>query len=225
MRKLKRYLKNLISLGLLLNLSLCLSCAKNPPLSKQESPEEIFLKSFKGTLKYDIPLYANAKLTGKTLWIYIAQEKEILTIERTRRAQEPTLRTYLDIKGDFDAENFKFYYCIYKMPPLPPTQFKEEPYSWGVTEDFTFVAQEITNKIYSSLADLLYAGGSKDLKFFMVSIADIKKGIEVKTTINRADLEKYIVGIIPAEQFHTRTIVKIQGSEKIINDKKGTHLT
>ncbi|MCM8771041.1 MAG: hypothetical protein NC936_04155, partial [Candidatus Omnitrophica bacterium] len=42
---------------------------------------------------------------------------------------------------------------------------------------------------------------------------------------NRADLEKYIVGIIPAEQFHTRTIVKIQGSEKIINDKKGTHLT
>ncbi|MCM8779702.1 MAG: hypothetical protein NC914_00930 [Candidatus Omnitrophica bacterium] len=224
MMKLKPYLRNLTFPVLALGLSLCASCSQRPTSTEPQNADELFLKSFRSTLKFDTPLYANARLAGSTLWIYIATEKEILTLDRSPQQKESQEKIFLEVKGEYSPDlNFKFYYSVYMIPKVPETAFKEEVSVTGVTENFTNTMQEITNKVYSSMADLIYSAG-KELKFFVVVIADIKKGIEVKTSINRADLEKYIVGIIPAEQFHTRTLIKVKGDERIVNDKQGRHL-
>lgn len=224
--KSKRFLNNSIKLALALSLlSVSLSCQKNKSIySASADPAGIFLKSFRGTLKYDVPLFPDAKLVGSTLWIYVGVEKDILSIERTQqKPNEAQDKTFLQVKGDYSGD-FKFYYNIYQVPELPATTFKEEISAAGITEDLTRIAQEINNKAFSSMADLLYSSDIKALKFFVVCIADITKGIEMKTVINRADLEKYIVNIIPAEQFHARTIIKIKGDAKIVGDKTGKHL-
>jgi len=221
-------LKNLIWLVLALSLlGVSTSCQKSKPThsESQDDLAQLFLKSFRGTLKYDVPLYSNARLIDSTLWLYIAAEKEILTIEKLPEkpdeAKKEPETTFLQIKGESSGD-FKFYFNIYKIPK--PITEKTEPSASGITENFTDIAQEVTNKIYSSMADLLFSSNSKNLKFFVVCIADIKKGIEMKTIINRSDLEKYVVNIIPVEEFHNRTIIKVKGDKKIVNDKTGKHL-
>lgn len=222
MTKLKVFSKNSIYLALALSLSLVSSCSKLPPAEKYPSdPAKAFLKSFNETIKLDAPLYTCAKLIGKTLWIYAASEKEVLSVERAQR-QGHLGKKYLEFKGDF-PEPLVRYRALYEIKELPETKYEEEPISVGLTENYTDTAQEIITKVYSSISDILYTS-DKAFNFFAICVADIKKGIEIGFTINKADMEKYVVGIIPAEEFHNRVIFKARGDEKIVNDKQGLHL-
>jgi len=229
MMKLKQSLKNSIKLALLLSLlSLCLSCQNTKSTSgPAQDPQHLFLKSFNNTLKLKTPLYANAKMANTTLWVYVATDEEILTLDRKQsqgKEDEKKETIFLQLKGDYSG-NFQFYYDIFRLKDLPPTSFKEEAASKGINEGYTNLTHDILQKAFVSLMDLVYSTDAKNLKFFVVSIADIKKGIEIKTIINRSDLEKLMVNIITSEQFYgTRTIYKEKGDETITGDKTGKHL-
>jgi len=222
--KLKASLKSLISVGLVLSAGVFLfSCQKASSTSKPTKDiERMFLESFENTYKLAMPVYTHVKLKGNTFWIYIAQDKELITFARATAQAEKESDYFLQLKGTFYNNNFEFIYNIAKILKIPDKDSAGEEYI-GITQDFTQIARELNNKASSSIADIIY-DCPPELQFFVIVIADIQKGIELKFIIHRADAEKSLFGIIPNEEFNNRILLKVKGDEKIVNDKTGRHL-
>ena len=80
MTRLKRYLKNSASLGLLLSLLFSFSnCTlKEPPYKRSEVEERII-----GTFQKDFGLEVTTRVAGDSLYIYVPVEGEFLTTVQT----------------------------------------------------------------------------------------------------------------------------------------------
>ncbi|MFC1753640.1 hypothetical protein ACFL96_09655 [Thermoproteota archaeon] len=225
-----QYSKNLISLALILS-SLVISsgCTTKPPSDLEKSDiENVFLESFKTKSTLGFPVDINTTISGKTFWIYIATEKDILTISPASSmggvAPEKIIK-FLEVKCDYKDSYFVLDYIFLKYAEEEIAKEKDIlKKSVGGTmlyQDFTDTTIEVLQKTYSSIGDIV--SDVDDLNFFAISLANIKKGLMITFIIHKLDMEQFLLGMLPSDEFYNRMIMKTEGNKDIINDKYGLH--
>lgn len=231
--KLKRYLKNLTSLVLILSSCLSYGCSPRsapPPSLKTTSVEKEIVTSFNATAKIGYPLDISTTISGKTFWIYIATKKDILTLTPASSMGGLTPEKFIkfmDIQCNYQAESmFALDYIFLKYSEEEKTQnknlFEQAVGGTMLYQDYTDTLIEILQKTYASIGDII--NKVEDLNFFAISVANIKKGIKITFVVHRLDMEQFLMGMLPPNEFYSRMIVKTEGMKEIINDRYGLHI-
>lgn len=212
MTRLRKYLRNLVKLGLLLSLPfICINCTLKEPTYNKSEVEQKIVASFKRELDLDV----TTRIAENTLYVYIPTPEQIIEIARVQAPEEKKHAVwFINIKHE--ADRFLIEYAA-KDLPASKVFFK------NISFNYTPYAQKAMNKAYSSLFEAL-TDSEDGFDFFVVYIADISRGIEMKLTINERDLKKYYTGALPFMQFGTRVIVETTGNKQIIGDTEGDHI-
>ena len=231
--KLKRYLKNLIKpalVFLLVNILISSGCSRRPPGPLEKTDiEKKFLESFNETTKIEYPLHTSTRIAGKTFWIYIATEKDLLTINSSRGVggvmPEKNIK-FMDITCQYESSSFSLDYIFLKYTAEEKGKEKDllKKTVGGTTlyQDFTDTTILILQKTYFSIGDILR--DTEDFNFFAICLANITKGIKITFVIHRVDMEQFLMNMLPPDEFYTRMILKTDGSKEIVNDKYGLHV-
>lgn len=229
--KLKRYLKNLISLVLILSSCSYGGCSRRPAASLETtSVEKDFIKSFTKTANVAYPLDINTTISGKTFWIYIATKKDIVTLSpasSTGGLTPEKFIKFMEIKCNYQADSmFALDYIFLKYSEEEKAQEKDmfEQAAGGTLlyQDYTDTIIEILQKTYSSIGDII--DKAQDMNFFAIVVANIEKGIKITFVMHRLDIEQFLLGMLPSDEFYNRMIIKSEGSKEIINDRYGLHI-
>jgi len=227
------YLKNsikpaLIALTISVGLPLITSCSHKAPVVETDV-EKKFLDSFNKTTKLNYPLYTSTKISGKTFWIYIATEKELLTINCspvTGGVTPDKNIKFLDINCQYENSSFDINYVFLKYSPEEKNKerdiFRKTVGGTTLYQDFTPTAIEILQKTYYAIGDIV--SDTQDINFFVIYLADIKNGIKITFVIHRLDMEQFLLNMLPSDEFYNRMILKADGSKDIVNDKYGIHI-
>ena len=140
-----RYLKNSIYLALLLSFVFLIGCLSKPTSSiPKTNIEEELINSFNKTTKLQYPLYINTKIAGKTFWVYIATQKELLTINTASSIggviPEKIIK-FLDITCQYDDSTFNLNYIFLKYSPEEKAKeldlFRKSVGGTSLYQDFT----------------------------------------------------------------------------------------
>jgi hypothetical protein len=228
------YLKNsikpaLIALIISIGFSLItVGCARRIPIA-QTDLEKKFLESFNKTTKLNYPVYTSTKISGKTFWIYIATQKELLTINSTPVTGGVTPDKnvkFLDITCQYENSSFNINYIFLKYSSEEKHKdrdiFQKTVGGTTLYQDFAHAAIEILQKTYYSIGDII--SDTQGVNFFVICLANIKNGINITFVIHRLDMEQFLLNMLPSDEFYNRMILKADGSKDIINDKYGLHI-
>ena len=234
-----RYLKNLIFLGLTL-LSICgiWGCAQeNLPLEEISPIEQEFINSFKTSHTLDYQITPNTKIVGKTFWVYVATDQEIVSLE-TQKTQTlpPKIIKFLDIECNFENSILDIGYIFLKYKPEEYSLFEDkkgDKKNRDILKDRSLAGKEIYpestdrlreifNKTYYTIGDII--GDADNIDFFAICIADIKRGVKTTYVIHKLDLEKSLLRMLPDEEFGNRLFRRNLKDPEIKNDLYGLHI-
>jgi len=218
----------LIVLIISIGLSSILGCSRRVPIPKSDL-EKKFLESFNKTTKLNYPLYTSTRTVGKTLWIYIATEKELLTINSspvTGGVTPDKAVKFMDINCQHENSSFNINYIFLKYRPEEKNKdrdiFQKTVGGTTLYQDFGNAAIEILQKTYFAIGDII--SDSQDLNFFVICLANIKNGTKITFVIHRLDIEQFLLNMLPSDEFYNRMILKADGSKDIVKDKYGLHI-
>lgn len=213
MTKLKQYLKNSAKAGLLLFSSLALlSCVLQKPSYGDKALETKIIKSLK-----EQRINAAIKTAENTFYIYAPTEKEIVMLERVSpNPEKKETLSVMSAGSEYDGDSFTIFYAA---KTLPPTKTFVE----NITYNFTHHANRVINQIFFIFQESL-KNPKIDFDFYVIVLADISRGIEVKYTINGDDFKNYAQEILPPFEFYKRLIIEINGEKKIVGDKNGNNV-
>jgi len=229
----KKFLKNSLFLFFALGALLVPACDKKaPPAPAGTGIEKQFKTSFSKAANVGYPLNLTTTITGKTFWIYIATEKDLLTLSpasSTGGVTPEKIIKFLEIKCNYLSDSvFALDYIFLKYSDKEKIEEKDlfdQPVGDGGTQlyqDFTDAAIEILQLTYSSIGDII--DKAQDMNFFAIVLANTKSGSKVTFVIHRLDVEQFLLGMLPSDEFYNRMIIKTEGSKEIINDKYGLHM-
>ena len=212
MTRLKRYLKNPASLVLLFSLLLFSSnCTlRESPYKRREVEERII-----GSFKKDFGLDVVTRVAGDSLYVYIPVKGGFLTTVKTPPLPKVDIK-FLYADCAFKDRSFSIRYAaeILPEPRLAPE---------NITQNITDEMQEIWGKLYQLFQTAL-TDSPDHFSFFVIYVADIEEGIEMKTTIEETDLKKFFTRAIPPQEFGQRTLRSIRGGDEIVGDTTGRHV-
>ncbi|MFC1658846.1 hypothetical protein ACFL1D_05640 [Candidatus Omnitrophota bacterium] len=205
----------LICLSCWLGIILIAGCApvKEEPLSTKNEAERKFIQICKDEYNWNV----TTKYAGNTLWAYIPYEHDIFQFKVNRFPQSPKFSVDF-AEGEFTKETFQFQYQISRL--LKSEENKGFTYSLTdkVSEDFHYLLNTL-NRVYFN------AESEGQPEFYVLVLADIANGVEVKYTIYGLDLKMAFNNAIPGEEYYKRILQDIRGNLAIIHDKTGRHLT
>ena len=205
-----------------------------------------FLQTCHNEFKYNV----KTKLVGQTMWIYVPIDERIVDVKATDKgpfrsgdAEEKIAIRYFDADFTKDAINIEYDIAMSKG------YGKSYGYSSAYTEEYSKVQNNILMALKDSFFDVgnisgdvefadtkkdrshkklvsSYVKTDKPPEFFVVTISNITKGIEIEIMLNFEDYKKAMSPnpIIPHEEYTKRYIAEIRGNTAIINDKEGKHL-
>jgi len=217
MMKLRRYSRNLVRCGLLLNtllLSLLIlgcSSSTKPSYLKEDicaAVQNISLKEYGVELKNS--------LVGKTLWVYMPKEDIFVPRTKPEKYKERFAVNYNDAY-------FKDILLIldYLIKHITPEQEKLQTVQ--LDKD---IAEQI-NRVWNVIRRVLFSmdrskGGEPEFIAFIV--ADIKNGVEISQLAYYLDLKKVSYSFISVEEYQHRTIQDFNLRADLIGDKEGSYL-
>ena len=235
--RLIQYSKNLTFLALLsLNFLAFGGCAQKKEIPEVKKPiEKEFITSFQANNKLNYQLDANTKIVDKTFWIYVATDKEIISLE-TQKSEDlpPKIVKFIDVKSDYKNSIFSIGYIFLKHKPEEYSLFQDKNKKTQdilqekslsgkeIYPESTNTLLEIFNKIYITIGDII--SDAKDINFFVIAIADIKRGVKSTYVIHKLDLEKSLLRMLPDEEFSNRIFRRNLKDPEIKNDKYGLHI-
>lgn len=165
---------------------------------------------------------------GRTQWVYLGLEEPIFDIKagagdnkNVQKKAKPW--DILSLDGAFKDRRFAIVFDIIQ-DVLPP-----DPVNYGSTfnESYGRKRQIIYQGIQESFFNLTKDEETKKAApiFFVITVADIKKGIAVENTFYLDDLKAYMTEAIPFEEYYMREHNEVIGNEMLIGDKTGKNLT
>ncbi len=193
------------------------SCAKPEVPTQHSSDEEKLIQILTDEYKIKVKI----KTVGQTLWIYNPREESFINLTATNdnpssssEAKETIAINFLEGKYENNSFNIK-----YDIGPVK-TYEKSYGYTTGYQEKYRQEQQYILTSVYRSFAD------SKNPPLFVsLVVADIKQGVEIKTTLYFKDLLRAYQDPSFYEEYTKRAIIDYpSGSKTIINDSEGRHL-
>lgn len=228
--------------------TLLYGCSKAGPSHgvTMSAAHEKFLKTCHEEFKYD----AKTKIVGKTMWIYVPIENRIVDIKATdkgpftsKEATEKLTVRYLNAIFTEDAINIEYDIAMGK------NYGRSMGYSSSYTEDYSKVQNNILLALKDSFFDVgeipgdiefsdtkkqasheklvsSYIETDEPPEFFVVTISNITKGIEIEIMLNFDDYKKAMSPnpVIPHEEYSKRYITEIRGGKSILDDREGKHI-
>jgi hypothetical protein len=230
-------------------LPICLltSCFKTPlPLGKTRKDADNKLRQI---CREELKLPVTITPFKNTVWIYLPLQESFFDYKAGDKKDTDgpfpkAIRTINLLEGSIQENSFLFKYDISKVRKYA----KDEGYTSYYTETYQKNQQGLLSAVYRAYASLedipgdveyldqreqlkhenlvkAYLKTAKAPEFFIVVIADISRGIEMRTTFYLADLKRGMTDASFYEEYARRLISESPtGNKTIINDTAGTHL-
>ncbi|MBI3602066.1 MAG: hypothetical protein HY209_04150 [Candidatus Omnitrophica bacterium] len=182
-------------------------------------------KKFEDKCLKDFNLHVRTRQVGHSFWVYLPVKEPIFDYEvQKNKAPEPKNSSKFAVNfadGTFHNDIFSFEYDM-----INKKKSKEEDY--GFASSYTDSYSKTQNNIFTAISDVFFnakaKGDEQDIKFCVVIITDIKKGIETKSTFYLQDFMHYMTGALPYEEYMKRFLADQKGSLSMIGDETGSHI-
>ncbi len=178
-------------------------------------------KSFEGKCRKDYNLNVITRVSGKTFWIYAPTDKPLFdfaaeTASPPDPLKKPAKYDLLYINGVFKDNSYYFDYDV--IPKV-----KSEPSGEGIRNEGTDYFNKLYNNLFTVVTETLL-DPNIPVSFVVISITDIKKGIEARYTFYLEDYRMASVEGLPTDEFEKRVLQEEKGSTNFIGDEIGQHL-
>ena len=178
-------------------------------------------KKFELKCRKDYNLNVITRLVGRTFWIYAPTDKPLFDFAADSPAppdplKKPAKFDLLYINGNFRENSFYFDYDV--IPKI-----KSDAASEGVKNEGTDYFNKLYNNLFTAVTETLL-DPKTPVSFVVMSITDIKKGIEARYTFYLEDYRMASVEGIPYDEFSKRVLQESKGSTDYIGDEIGQHL-
>ncbi len=204
-----------------------MGCAKKEPNTKPPLSEA--QKNFEKKCREDFDLQVVTRTVGQTIYAYLPTDKPMFDYEaqkentETAQAKTPKFSVqYAD--GEFKGNAFNFEYDIIKK-----TKSSKEDYGYNTAYTDAYIKMQ--NNLFTAMAETFAdvplenpAPKEAVLKFFVVVITDIKKGMETRSTIYWLDFKRYMAGDLPYDEYMKRFLSDVKGGQSMIGDETGSHI-
>lgn len=198
-----------------------------PPVTTVSAAHEKFLKICREEFTYPVVTREAGLPTGQaggTFWIYLPLEEDIFDFKATAKGPQGSSRSvstssiqFLEV--DFKNERFEIRYDI-----SPGRKYDKDPgYTSGYTENFQRKQQNLLTAIFRAYGEV--EPPDKAPEFFVLVMADIRKGLETATLFHFPDFKRAMLDQSFYEEFIRRTVSEEpKGHAKIVGDRQGRHL-
>jgi hypothetical protein len=195
-------------------------CTSKKIVLPRPTPTEL-QKKFELKCHKDYNLNVTTRIVGKTFWIYAPTDKPLFEFAAESPTppdplKKPAKYELLYINGFFQDNSFNFEYDII-------SKIKSDMQNNGLTEKETDSFNQLYNNLNTAITETLL-DPANPISFVVISITDIKKGIEVKITFYLEDYRMASVEGIPYDEFNKRILQESKGSTNYIGDEIGQHL-
>lgn len=178
-------------------------------------------KKFELKCRKDYNLNCLTRLVGKTFWIYAPTDKPLFDFAAETSSppdplKKPAKYSLLYINGSYKDLAFYFEYDV--IPKI-----KSDLPNEGVRNEGTDHFNKLYNNLFTAVTETLL-DPKTPVSFVVMSITDIKKGIEARYTFYLEDYRMASVEGIPYDEFSKRVLQESKGSTDYIGDEIGQHL-
>jgi hypothetical protein len=178
-------------------------------------------KAFETKCRKDYNLNIITRIVGRTFWIYAPTDKPLFDFAAESPTppdplKKPAKYDLLYINGFFKENAFNFEYDV-----IPKT--KSDAQNEGIRNEGTDYFNKLYNNLFTAVTETLL-DPKTPISFVVMSITDIKKGIEARYTFFLEDYRKASVEGIPYDEFSKRVLQESKGSTDYIGDEIGQHL-
>ncbi|MBD3263758.1 MAG: hypothetical protein GF375_01490 [Candidatus Omnitrophica bacterium] len=216
MSKSKKFLINSTKLALAGSLLIFLSsCTLQKPSFKDGQIAQKIKEAVKEGLREEPVI----RMTDNVLYIYIPVARDVLRIIRAQgnlSEKEPEADSFHTFSSDYKDNIFVVRYTTKKFPPT-------ESFYKNITFNFTphvqNIQRRVTNILHGITGDI-----PEKIDFFVIIVADIYGGIEIKQTMYKTDFKRSAVGALPWMEFNKRVLVEVRGDTEIMRDVRGSHI-
>ena len=186
------------------------------PYNRNEAQQRI-----RDRFKDDLGINTVVTSVENTLFIYIPSQKTVIKLDKAMSFGAPKKSTeaklsFIHVDSMFEDNIFNITYATAELP-------ESKQFIKNITYNYSLQTQEIMNKMYNLIYESM-SDREDHYEFFVVILADIKKGLKIKLTFSNSDLRKSIIGVLPFFEFNKRVISEIDGSSDIVNDIKGENV-
>jgi len=177
-------------------------------------------KKFELKCHKDYNLNVITRIIGKTFWIYAPTNKPLFDFAAESPAPPDPLKKaakydLLYINGSFKNGSFNFEYDV--IPKI-----KSDLQAEGIRNEGTDYFNKLYNNLFTVVTETLLDPNTP-ISFVVISITDIKKGIEARYTFYLEDYRMASVEGIPYDEFEKRVLQEEKGSTDYIGDEIGQH--
>lgn len=188
------------------------------PVSLSQADEK-FSALCRDELKYPVAV----KRAPNTVWIYLPMEESIFDFKASDKGPQMSTQAaegfaiqYLDV--NFTDQKFLVQYDISKIKKYT----KDPGYTSNYSDTYQEKQRNLLTAIFRAYADV---ATEQVPQFFVLVIADIAAGLEVKTVFNFGDFKRAMSDQSFYEEFTRRTVSdEPKGNSNIIGDMAGRHL-
>ena len=178
-------------------------------------------KKFETKCRKDYNLNIITRIVGKTFWIYAPTDKALFDFAADSPSppdplKKPAKYDLLYINGSYKNNSFVFEYDV--IPKV-----KSDLLGEGIRNEGTDYFNKLYNNLFTVVTETLLDPNTP-ISFVVMSITDIKKGIEARYTFYLEDYRMASVGGLPSEEFEKRVLQEEKGSTDYIGDEIGQHL-
>jgi len=178
-------------------------------------------KKFELKCRKDYNLNIITRLVGKTFWIYAPTDKPLFDFAAETPSppdplKKPAKYDLLYINGSYKDNIFYFEYDV--IPKI-----KSDLQNEGIKNEGTDYFNKLYNNLFTAVTETLL-DPKTPVSFVVMSITDIKKGIEARYTFYLEDYRMASVEGIPYDEFSKRVLQESKGSTDFIGDEIGQHL-
>jgi len=212
--KLRLFLRNSVRAGLKLFIIACctLGCTAStkPSFLKEEIPQTI-----RNICKNEYKLDVIAKLSGRTLWIYLPLDNLLAKSEKPAEYLEQFV-----IEQNTSQFKNDLFQVDYLIKPIPEKKSQQDMGLDKKASEGIFNILQVVRRVLFSIDQ----SKNDTPLFFCIVAADIKNGFEIKETFYCLDLKKISYGLISQTEYQHRIIQETNISPEIIAETQGNHL-
>ncbi len=195
--------------------------SKKIALPRPRPPLTNLQKKFELKCRKDYNLNCLTRLVGKTFWIYAPTDKPLFDFAAESPSppdplKKPAKYNLLYVNGSYKDNSFYFEYDV--IPKI-----KSDLQNEGIRNEGTDYFNKLYNNLFTAVTETLL-DPKTPVSFVVMSITDIKKGIEARYTFYLEDYRMASVEGIPYDEFSKRVLQESKGSRDYIGDEIGQHL-
>lgn len=171
-------------------------------------------------------MHVRTRQVKGTFWVYLPIKDPIFDYEAQKpkppeedKTPSKFLLNYSD--GKFNNGLFLFEYDV-----VDKKKSKEEDYGFNssYTDSYVKYQNNLFTAIYEVFLNTKAKKNEEPIKFFVVVITDIKKGIETRLTFYLEDFVRAWSGALPNDEYSKRVLSDRKGSTAMIGDETGSHI-